>query len=334
MTRPTATLITGAAGEIGHGLIARLAGSAAIVTLDLAPLPAAVAGRVTRQVVGSVLDPAGYAGVAAEFAIDRVFHLAALLSTKSEADPVLAHRVNVDGTLAVLEFARTQADAAGRPVPVFYPSSIAVYGLPDRATKLAAGRVTEDQYQTPATVYGVNKLTCEHLGRYYAGHYRQRPGPGPVDFRALRYPGLISADTVPSGGTSDFAPELVHAAARGDPYTLYCRPDTALPLMAMPDAVEAALKLMAAPRDRLTRTAYNAGSFAATAGGVLAAVRAAYPAAAVAVQVDPVRQAILDSWPAAVDDAAARADWGHSPRYDFAGTLAEYLLPAVGRRYA
>ncbi len=125
------------------------------------------------------------------------------------------------------------------------PSSIAAYGLPDLETKHRAGKVKEDDYNTPSTMYGANKLYCEQLGRYYAKFYKQlaaEPQSGRVDFRSVRFPGLISALTVPSGGTSDYAPEMIHAAAKGEPYACFVRPDTRIPFMAMPDGIDALLE--------------------------------------------------------------------------------------------
>ncbi|MBA4062261.1 MAG: epimerase [Isosphaera sp.] len=339
MSRSPSVLITGASGEIGHGLIARLAAGAArpVVTLDLNPLPPEVAPRVRQQFVGSILDTALLERVLAEYEVDRVYHLAALLSTRSEFSPALAHKVNVEGALNLLEFAQRQGESHGRPVVFFYPSSIAAFGLPDPATKAKAGRVAEDEYNVPTTMYGANKLYCEHLGRYYARHYKQLaagPATGRVDFRCVRFPGLISADTVPSGGTSDYAPEMLHAAAAGTPYDCFVRPDTRIPFMAMPDAVDCILRLTAAPRAALTRTVYNVGAFAPTAAEVEAVARAAFPAARLGTKVDEKRQGIVDSWPADVDDAAARRDWGHAPRYDFAGCFRDYLIPRIKTRYA
>src|SRR5690606_9568910 len=199
-----------------------------------------------------------------EFEVDQIFHLAALLSTRSEFSPTMAHEVNVEGTLNLLEFAQREGESHGRPVTFLYPSSIAAHGVPTLAVKAAAGRVKEDQFTTPTTMYGCNKLYCEHLGAYYANHYKQLssdPQSGRVDFRAVRFPGLISAMTVPSGGTSDYAPEMIHAAAKGEPYACFVRPDTRIPFMAMPDGVEALLALAAAPRTSLSRTAYNVTAF-------------------------------------------------------------------------
>ena len=253
--RKPVVLITGAGGEIGHGLIARLtdAGRTSVVTLDLNPLDASLAPLVAREFTGSILDTALLERILSQYEIDTVFHLAALLSTRSEFTPITAHQVNVEGTLHLLEFAQQEAESHGRPVVFVYPSSIAAYGLPDLATKARAGRVAEDDYTTPTTMYGCNKLYCEQLGRYYARHYKQlsaEPPPAGSTSAAVRFPGLISAMTVPSGGTSDYAPEMIHAAARGEPYACFVRPDTRIPFMAMPDAVEALLTLAAAPRER------------------------------------------------------------------------------------
>ncbi len=335
MARPASVLITGASGEIGHALVRRLAAAGRVlVTLDLAPLASALGKLVRREFPGSVLDTQLLDQIHAEYEVDGVFHLAALLSTRSEFSPALAHKVNVEGTLNLLELAQKAGESHGRPVVFFYPSSVAAHGLPDLATKTRAGRVREDEYTVPATMYGANKLYCEHLGRYYARHYKQLAAGPPqsrVDFRGVRFPGLISADTVPSGGTSDYAPELIHAAAAGEPYASFVRPDTRIPFMAMPDAVDAILRLVAAPAEHLTRSVYNIGAFAPTAAEIEAVVRAAFPTATITHAVDAKRQAILDSWPADVDDAAARADWGHAPKYDFHAAFADYLIPAVRR---
>ena len=172
--RKPVVLITGAGGEIGHGLVTRLAGSGSpIITLDVSPLDASLAPLVTREFTGSITDPSLLDRMLAEFEVDRVFHLAALLSTRSEFTPVTAHHVNVEGTLNLLEFAQRQGESHGRPVVFIYPSSIAAYGLPDLETKVRAGAVTEDQYAHPTTMYGCNKLYCEQLGHYYARHYKQ-----------------------------------------------------------------------------------------------------------------------------------------------------------------
>ncbi|MFN4261268.1 MAG: NAD-dependent epimerase/dehydratase family protein [Gemmataceae bacterium] len=339
MIRKPVVLITGASGEIGHGLITRLAAEDqrhAIVTLDVKPLPVDLGGLVAQHLVGSILDEQLLDRVLVEFEIDLVFHLAAVLSTRSEFAPMTAHRVNVEGTLAMLEFAQKQGESHGRPVVFLYPSSIAAYGLPSLEVKERAGKVQEDDFNQPTTMYGCNKLYCEQIGRYYARYYKQlaaEPLAGKVDFRCIRFPGLISAFTVPSGGTSDYASEMIHAAAQGQPYACFVRPDTRIPFMAMPDSVEALLRLAAAPRTQLSRTAYNIRAFSPSAADIRRIVQAAFPNAEITTQVDAKRQGIVDTWPADVDDSAARHDWHFAPRYDLEPAFQEYLIPHIRQRY-
>ncbi|MBL8056919.1 MAG: NAD-dependent epimerase/dehydratase family protein [Anaerolineales bacterium] len=331
-------LITGANGEIGHGLIEHLAqrGSVRVVALDVRPLDAALQARCYRTVVGDILDPALLERLSAEHEFSMIFHLAAVLSTKAERQPGLGHRVNVDGTLNLLEMAAEEARRNGRDVIFLFPSSIAVYGLPDLEHKRAAGRVREAEWCEPRTMYGVNKLYCEQLGRYYAHYYRQldqQTTAGRVDFRALRFPGLISAATLPTGGTSDFAPEMLHQAAQGLRYHCFVRRDTRIPFMAMPDAITALLRLAEAPRERLSHSVYNVGAFNPSAEELEILIRAAFPDTQVDFLPDLRRQAIVDSWPADVDDSAARTDWGWAPRFALQNAFADYLFPAVIERY-
>ena len=237
--------------------------------------------------------------------------------------------------MAMLEFAQRQGESHGRPVTFIYPSSIAAYGLRDLDAKQRAGRVREEEYAHPSTMYGCNKLYCEQLGAYYASRYKQlsKDVIPRVDFRCVRFPGLISAITVPAGGTSDYAPEMIHAAAKGEPYDCFVRPDTTIPFMAMPDGVEALLRLAAAPRRQLTRSAYNLTAFNPSAAEIRDVVTAAFPGAAIGYKTDAKRQGIVDSWPADVDDSAARADWGFAPKYDFDRAFQEYLIPTIRERY-
>jgi threonine 3-dehydrogenase len=335
--RKPVTLITGAGGEIGHGLVTRLGSSATpIITLDITPLDPELIPSVTRVFTGSITDTSVLDRILAEFEVEFVFHLAALLSTRAEFTPVTAHHVNVEGTLNLLEFSQRQGESHGRSVVFIYPSSIAVYGVRDLDAKTQAGRVREDDFAYPTTMYGCNKLYCEQLGRYYACHYKQLSAQATphVDFRCVRFPGLISGFTQPSGGTSDYASEMIHAAARGDPYACFVRPDTTIPFMAMPDAVDTLLTLGRAARGTLTRTAYNVTAFNASAADIRAVVLKAFPHAAITYDIDIKRQRIIDSWPADLDDSAARADWGFNPTYDLERAFSEYLIPTIRQRYA
>jgi len=338
MSRKT-ILVTGANGEIGHGLIEHLSrlDEVQIVAVDMNPIDKTIKAKCHQAIVGDILDSGLLETLSTAHDFDTMYHLAALLSTRSERQPTLAHRVNVDGTLNLLEIAVTQSRQQGREIKFIYPSSIAVYGLPDLATKHSAGKVKESEWCEPRTMYGVNKLYIEQLGRYYTHYYRQLDAETPkgrVDFRGVRFPGLISAMTVPTGGTSDFAPEMLHRAAQHLPYNCFVREDTRIPFMAMPDAIQALLLLQAAPREHLTRLVYNVGSFNPSAGEVLTRILKDFPDAKVNFGPDQKRQVIVDSWPEDVDDTAARKEWGWKPEYNFERAFAEYLIPAITRRYA
>ena len=334
--RKKVVLITGAAGEIGQALIESLAASGQnhILSLDLQPMPSPMAGLSTH-IQGDLLDGNLFARLVTEYDFDVIFHLAALLSTRSEFSPELAHQVNVNGTLSLLQLAAEQSQRRGEPVRFIFPSSIAVYGLPDLETKARDFYVREWDWNYPTTMYGCNKLYCEMLGSYFSSHYQQlaRSRPTMLDFRAIRFPGLISAFTVPSGGTSDYGPEMLHAAAQGKPYVCFVREDSVIPFMAMPDAVTSLLQLAAAERGALRREVYNVTSFSLTAVQFRDEVLKAFPNAQISFAPDVQRQGIVDSWPAGLSDKAARRDWGWEPAYDVERAFTEYLVPNIARRY-
>ena len=322
--RKPVVLITGAGGEIGHGLIERLAERSrrAIVTLDLTRLdPASPRWSIARSPARSSTAPL-LERILAEFEVDLVFHLAALLSTRSEFTPVTAHQVNVEGTLNLLEFAQHEGESHGRPgrlhVPVVHRRLRPARSRRRRRAPAGSRKTTGTH---PTTMYGCNKLYCEQLGHYYARHYKQlaaEPASGRVDFRCVRFPGLISAVTMPSGGTSDYAPEMIHAAAEGRALRLLRPAGHAHPVHG-----DARRRRRAPARWRprrasaLTRTAYNVGAFNPSAEEIRDVVLRAFPDAEITWKVDAKRQGIVDSWPADVDDGAARRDWGFAPRYDF-----------------
>ena len=337
-SRSAAVLVTGAAGEVGHGLLSALhaQGRRDIVAIDVRKLPREVRGLCLEAYVGDICDTALLGRLLAMYEITEIYHLAALLSTRAEFTPETAHEVNVRGTLNLLRLAAEQARSHGNRVKFIFPSSIAVHGMESVDEKKTAGAITEDAYCRPTTMYGCNKLYCENLGQYYARHYRQLARDrvrDALDFRSVRYPGLISAHTLPSGGTSDYASEMIHAAAAGEPYACFVRADTTIPFMTMPEAIDATLALAQADPAKLTRCVYGIRSFSASAGEIADLVCKAFPDAAIEFAPDDARQAIVDSWPADVDDGAARRDWGFAPRYSIEQAFEDYLIPSIRARY-
>ena len=334
--RKKITLITGASGEIGQALIKNLKENSdlPIITLDLSPLPEEVQPMVTA-LQGDILDKALLARLVSEYEIDSIFHLAALLSTRGEFSPETAHRVNVEGTLGLLQMAAEQSAWRGQPVKFIFPSSIAAYGMPDLKTKAENAHVREWEWNTPRTMYGCNKLYCEQLGIYFSEYYRQLAPESQVmlDFRCLRFPGLISAFTVPSGGTSDYGPEMLHFAAQNKPYACFVREDVRIPFMAMPDAIKSLLLLTNAKRTALKHHVYNVTSFSLSAVEFRDWVLKFFPKAQISFQPDLKRQAIVDSWPGDLDDSAAQRDWGWSPDYGTERSFKEYLVPNIRARY-
>jgi len=334
--RKKGILITGAAGEIGDALIKSLAARDThdLITMDLRPLTPENA-RLVTHIQGDLLDQALLSRMVSEYEITIIYHLAALLSTRAEFSPEAAHKVNVEGTMGLLKLASEQSQWRGDPVLFIFPRSIAAYGMPDLETKENFPHVREWEWNYPVTMYGCNKLYCELLGTYFSDHFRQLAAERPVmlDFRSVRFPGLVSAYTVPSGGTSDYGPEMLHAAAQGVPYACFVRPDTVIPFMAMPDAVSALLKLASAPAGKLSRRVYNVTSFSLTAAEFQERVCRAFPGAQISFAPDLKRQGIVDSWPAGLNDHDARRDWDWSPEYDIDRSFDEYLVPNIRKRY-
>lgn len=337
--RKEVVLITGANGEIGHGLIAHLGqqGDVRILALDVSPLDESLMHYCERFIQGDILDGMLLGRLVVEYEIRTIYHLASILSTKAEYNPETAHRINVEGTLNLLRLGVEQSQWQGQPVKFLYPSSIAAYGLPNLETKNKVGKVKEYEWLVPSTMYGCNKLYCEHLGRYYANHYRQLAadaGGTTIDFRCIRFPGLISATTIPTGGTSDYGPEMLHHAAQGIPYNCFVRPDARLPFMAMPDAVKSLLLLEAAARENLSQLIYNVTSFSPSAQEIYDIVVKAFPNAEITFKPHAARQRIVDSWPGEIDDHKATRDWGWKPDYDQKRAFEEYLIPAIRQRYS
>lgn len=334
--RKKVILITGVSGEIGQALVRSLVKQTEmpILAIDIAPVPDAIQALVTCF-QGDIMDKALLSRLVSEYEIDTIYHLAALLSTRSEFTPELAHKVNVEGTLGLLNLAAEQSEWRDEPVKFIFPSSIAAYGLPDLDTKTTYTRVREWEWNNPRTMYGCNKLYCEQLGIYYSKYYRQLAADLPVmlDFRCLRFPGLISAYTVPSGGTSDYGPEMLHYAAQSKPYACFVREDVRIPFMVMPDAVKSLLMLTNAPKPVVKHSVYNVTSFSLSAGEFRDWVLKSFPGAQISFEADVKRQEIVDSWPADLDDSAARRNWNWQPDYDIKRSFEEYLVPNIRNMY-
>jgi len=324
MDKPIA-LVTGAGGEMGRVLVPELVHRGyEVVALDLAALPDETTKLCRESVQMNILDVPALQMLVRRHPPTLVFHLAALLSAHAERDPDLAHHVNVDGTMGLLKLLWRLDPGC---VKFLFPSSIAVYGLPDVKTKDDQGAVKEWQWTTPRGMYGCNKLYCELIGAYLT---RRDPrfGDG-LDFRAIRFPGLISAETVPTGGTSDYGPEMIHAAAKKRPYSCFVRDDSRLPFMTMPDAVAAMLKLAEADADTLSTRVYNIKGFACSAEEIRQETLRHFPEAEIDFVSIPEKQVIVDSWPADVDDSRARRDWGFAPEHGMSEAFGDYLVPAL-----
>jgi len=302
-------LVTGAAGQVGSDLIQLLdAQGAELYCFDLAERPAGTPTSVSWH-RGDITDAKDLAGFVEEARPHTIYHLAALLSAVGEKVPDRAWVVNMEGTRNVLETARTQK------VPqVMFASTIAVFGpgLPDP--------VPDDVPLAPTTIYGVTKVAGELLGAYY----QRRFG---VDFRGVRFPGLINAG-IPGGGTTDYALFMYVNGIRDGHYECFVGPNSTVPMMYMPDALRALTELSAAPKEKLRRCIYNIAAMSPTAEDFANAVRRRVPGVEITYRPDPVRQGILDSWPRRLDDSAARADWSWRPRYDL-DSMSDDLVPRI-----
>lgn len=331
---PRQILITGANGEVGHGLIEMLAASqtAQITAFDLRPISDQLAAKCHKAFQADLLDEELITSLIQETAFDEVYHLAALLSSGTERKPALANRVNLGGTTHLMDCVAESAKAHQKRIKFLFPSSIAVYGVPPTSNKSGTSKpVLEEDHLEPITLYGVHKLACEKIGAYYDSRYGLMDG-GEItrlDFRSLRYPGILSAHTMPTGGTSDYAAEMLHAAAKGNAYTCFVGPEARIPFMTMPDAIRAMIELAGAPKENLTKTAYNVRAFAPSAQEIYEACAKELGEFAIDYYPHPLRAKIVDSWPDDTLDTAAQKDWGWKPEHDFQSALRDYLIPGL-----
>lgn len=309
MNKRRSILITGAGGQIGTELtmLLRSRGEKVVAAGFQLPLP----DQITSSGPVIDLDVCDFAALRQtikQHKITTIYQLAGILSAVAEKNPQLAWQVNVDGLRNILEAAREFGCS------VFFPSSIGSFG-----PQAPANNTPQDSIQRPSTIYGITKVCGELLCSYYCSHFG-------VDTRGLRFPGLISYKTPPGGGTTDYAVEIFYAAVQDRPFQCWLKKGTYLDMMYMPDALRAIIELMAAdPRQLLHRNAYNITAMSFAPEELYAAIKKHKPLFKMSYKVDPVRQAIADSWPNKLNDRAARKEWGWKPEYHLARMTKEML---------
>ncbi len=307
-------LVTGALGQIGSELVPALRdkyGADQVIAADFR-MPTGEIEAPFEWI--DVTQPNQLQDVFRRHKISRIYHMAALLSAVAEDKPQLAWEVNMGGLYNVLELARLHNCS------VFFPSSIGAFGptTPRDGTP-------QDTIQRPTTIYGVTKVSGELLCDYYATRFG-------LDTRGLRLPGLISYTAPPGGGTTDYAVEIFYQAVRYRHYTCFLSEDTRLDMMYLPDAIGAMIKLMEADASKFKhRNAFNVTAMNFTPTEIADEIRKHIPEFVIEYDVDPMRQAIADSWPRFMDDSAARAEWGWTPTYDLA-MMTKDMLEHVGAK--
>ena len=304
-------LVIGAGGQIGSVLTDALRsvhGADHVIASDMRELP----DTGGPSVVLNALDGAALEAVVTKYKINQIYHLAAILSATGEKDPMWAWNINMNSLFNVLEIARTKALHK-----VYFPSSIAVFGR-------EANHYDTPQHEVliPETVYGISKVAGENWANYYFRRYG-------VDIRSMRYPGIIGYQSLPGGGTTDYAVDIYHYATRGEPFECFLRHDTALPMLYMPDAIRATIELMEAAASKISiRTSYNLSGMSFTPAEIAASIKKEVPGFSISYKPD-FRQKIADSWPASIDDSAARRDWGWKPEFDLDAMTVDMLKNLV-----
>ena len=312
-------LVTGATGQIGSELVLELRkkyGGENVVAVGHSRKPSdKLFGGGPYESI-DVSDKTSIEKAVKKHGVDTIYHLAALLSATGEQNPQLAWTVNMNSLYYVLEIAREQKLAK-----IFWPSSIAAFG-----PTAPRNNTPQDTILIPGTMYGVTKVAGELLCNYYFMKYA-------VDVRSVRYPGIISSETPPGGGTTDYAVEIFYEAIKNRKYTCFVREDTVLPMMYMPDCLKATVDLMEADPSKIKcRTSYNVTGISFSAGQLTAEIRKHIPDFRCAYKPD-FRQKIADSWPMSLDDTAARKEWGWKPKYDLP-SMTRDMIEKLSKRFA
>jgi len=289
-------LITGGLGQIGTELLNELNkryGKENVIVTDIKSAP----DIENEYHVLDVRDGRQLRQIIDDREVSEIYHMAALLSATGEKNPALCWDINMNGTIQVLDF------AVENNTKVYLPSSIAVWGK-----KVERNMTPQDSVLYPTTMYGVTKAAGEILGDYYHTKYN-------LDVRGIRYPGIISSESLPGGGTTDYAVDIFYKAVRDGHYKCFLKEDTVLPMMYMPDCIKATLDLMAAPKEKLiNRTNFNVTAFSFSPAELAEAIKKHLPEFSIEYETD-YRQSIADSWPRTVDDSEARKQWGWEPAY-------------------
>lgn len=300
-------LITGGNGQIGTVLAEKLRekyGTSSVVTTDIRIAENANAGPFELL---DACDADRLKALIMRYDVTEIYHLAAILSAKGEQFPEKAWQINMSSLLNVLELARKFS------IKVFFPSSIAVFG--QSTPKQNTPQFTSME---PGTIYGISKVAGEQWCNYYHEKYQ-------VDVRSVRYPGIIGYQSLPGGGTTDYAVEIYHAAVKGEAYSCFLNAGTRLPMMYMDDAIRATIQIMEAPMDEINiRTSYNIAAMSFTPEEVAAAIRKHLPDFKISYAPD-FRQQIADGWVESIDDSRARTDWNWTPKYELHNMTSEML---------
>lgn len=305
-------LVIGSTGQIGSELTMKLRkqinGAAVVAGYIPGAVPKGVLKESGPSEQADVCNAAQLAQIVDKYRIDTIYNLAAILSATAEKKPLLAWDIQMNGLINILEIAREKGCA------VFTPSSIGAFGptTPHKSTP-------QDTIQRPTSMYGVTKVAVELLSDYYFHKYG-------VDTRSVRFPGLISYTTPPGGGTTDYAVEVFYSAVKGEEFVCPIAPGTYMDMMYMPDALRAAIEIMDSDPSKLVhRNSFNIASMSFEPETLFAAIRREIPGLRARYEVDPVRQAIADSWPDNMDDSCAREEWGWKPSYNLDGMVKDMI---------
>ncbi|MHA7831672.1 MAG: NAD-dependent epimerase/dehydratase family protein [Flagellimonas sp.] len=293
----TKILVTGAAGQLGKVLCEELVkryGSCNIIATDLN-----VEGALGIKEVLDVTDTNKLEALVSKYRINEIYHLAAVLSAKGEAKPLQTWDVNLAGWLNVLEVSRKYGVKK-----IFFPSSIAVFG-----PSINKVNTPQESFLDPSTVYGISKASCELWSNYYHLKYG-------LDIRSIRYPGVIGYQSMPGGGTTDYAVDIYHKALNNEHFSCYLSKDTRLPMIYMSDAIRATLELMDAPKEHISiRTSYNIHGTTFSPKELFDCIKHSFPDFTISYDPD-FRQDIADSWPSSINAGRAISDWGWKPEFD------------------